>query len=111
MVSIDGGLGYLLLYIMQLVEALDPLLAYLNPFANKPWFFTCLQYKSFENTLGKGEIDRNEQSFLFQQRFLPVLRTFRHFLSNQKLPSANPFSLEASRICCLGKVKLNFIFS
>ena len=29
-----------------------------NPFPNKLWFyvFTCLQYKSFENAVGKGEI-------------------------------------------------------
>ena len=27
--------------------------------------FTCLQYKSFENTVGKGEIARNEQFLLF----------------------------------------------
>ena len=27
--------------------------------------FTCLQYKSFENTAGKGDIDHNEQFLLF----------------------------------------------
>ena len=37
--------------------------------------FTCLQYKSFENTVGKGEIARNEQFLLFPQCFLPVWRT------------------------------------
>ena len=39
----------------------------------------CLQYKSFENTVGKGEIARNEQFLLFPQFFLPFRRTFRHF--------------------------------
>ena len=34
--------------------------------------FTCLQYKSFENTVGKEEIARNEQFLLFPQCFLPV---------------------------------------
>ena len=34
--------------------------------------FTDLQYKSFENTEGKGEIARNEQFLLFPQCFLPV---------------------------------------
>ena len=29
-------------------------------FPNKPLFFTCLQYKSFENTIGNGEIAHNE---------------------------------------------------
>ena len=26
-----------------------------NPFPNKPWYFTRLQYKSFENTVENGE--------------------------------------------------------
>ena len=34
--------------------------------------FTCLQYKSFENTVGKGEIARNEQFLLFPTVFSPV---------------------------------------
>ena len=34
--------------------------------------FTCLQYKAFENTVGKGEIARNEQFLIFPQCFLPV---------------------------------------
>ena len=41
--------------------------------------FTCLQYKSFENTLGKGEIAPNDQFFLFPQCFLSFWRTLRHF--------------------------------
>ena len=47
----------------------------------------CLQYKSFENTVGKGEIARNEQFLLFPQCFLPILRTFHHFhqLLNRRL--------------------------
>ena len=32
--------------------------------------------KPFENTVGKGEIARNEQFLLFQQCFLPVWITF-----------------------------------
>ena len=38
----------------------------------------CLQYKPFENIVGKGEIARNEQFLLFPQCFLPVWRTFCH---------------------------------
>ena len=53
--------------------------SYFNPFPNKPWFFTCLRYKSFENTVGKGEIARNEQFLLFPQCFLPIWRAFCHF--------------------------------
>ena len=61
----------------------------------------CLQYKLFENTVGKGEIARNEQFLLFLQCFQPILRPFFHFLpfsSNLKLSSANSFSLEESKI-------------
>ena len=38
--------------------------------------FTCLQNKSIENTVGKGEIARNEQFLLFPQRFLPIWKPF-----------------------------------
>ena len=56
------------------------------PFPNKPWFFTCLQYKSLENTVGKGEIARNKQFLFFPQCFLPVWRTFCHFRQIQNCP-------------------------
>ena len=49
------------------------------PFPKQAIVFTCLQYKSFENTLGKGKIARKEQFLLFPQCFLPVRRTFFHF--------------------------------
>ena len=57
--------------------------------------------QAFENTVGKGEIARNEQFLLFPQCFLPVWITFCLFLSNLKLSSANSFSLEESKICRL----------
>ena len=41
--------------------------------------FTCLQYKSFENTAGKGEIAREEQFLLVPQCFLPISKPFGHF--------------------------------
>ena len=34
--------------------------------------FTCLQYKYFETTVGKGEIARNKHFLLFPQCFLPI---------------------------------------
>ena len=37
----------------------------------KPLVFTCLQYESFENTMGKTEIACNEQFLIFPQCFLP----------------------------------------
>ena len=68
---------------------------------------TCLQYRSFENTGGKGEIAREEQFLLLPYGFLSFwktyLKNFLPFSSNLKLTSVNPFSLEASRICHLGK--------
>ena len=53
---------------------------WLNPFQNKPWFFRdCNMCKYFGNTVGKGEIARDEQYLLFSHCFLPLLRTFHHF--------------------------------
>ena len=52
---------------------------------------------------GKRKIARNEQFLLFPQCFLSVWRTFPPFSSNIKLPSANYFSLEESKICRLGR--------
>ena len=40
---------------------------------------SCVQYKSFENTVRKGEIACHEQFLLFPQCFLPIWRTFCHF--------------------------------
>ena len=50
-----------------------------EPFPKQALVFTCLQYKSFENTVGKGEIAHNKQFLLFPQCFLPVWITFCHF--------------------------------
>ena len=74
-----------------------------NPFLKQVLVFTCLQYNSFENTVGKGEIARNEQFLLFPQRFLLLLRNVLPFSSNLKLSYANSFCLEESKICRLEK--------
>ena len=68
------------------------------PFPKQALVFTCLQYKSFENTVGIGEIARYEQFLLFPQCFLPIWITFFTFSSNLKLLSAKSFSLEESKI-------------
>ena len=52
---------------------------YAQPFPKQALVFTCLQHKSFENTVGKGEIARDEQFLLFPQCFLPIWTTFCHF--------------------------------
>ena len=41
--------------------------------------FKCLQYKSFENTVGKGQIAHSQQFLLFPQYFLPFFESFSHF--------------------------------
>ena len=43
-----------------------------QPFPRKSLDFMFLQYKSVENSVGKREIDRNEQFLLLPQCFLPV---------------------------------------
>ena len=75
-----------------------------QPFPKQALVFTCLQYKSFENTVGKGEIASSKQFLLFAQCFVPLSsRTFDHFRQDLKLLSANSFRLEESKICRLGK--------
>ena len=74
----------------------------LKPFPEQALDFMYLHHKSFDNAVGKGEIAHNEQFLLFPQCFLPVLRAFCH-LDQIKLSSAISFSLEESKICCLGK--------
>ena len=60
----------------------------------------CLRYKSFENTVGKGEIARNKQFLLFPQCFLPFWITFCHFrqVRNCRLQT---LSVWKSKICRL----------
>ena len=66
----------------------------LNP--HKPCFFTCLQYKSFENTGGKGEIAHYEQFLLFPIRFLPILENFLPFSLSLSANSSGWKSLKLS---------------
>ena len=66
-----------------------------NPFPKQTFVFMCLQYKSFENAVGKREISHNKQVLLFPQYFLQYFSTvfstrlenFLPFLSNLKLSS------------------------
>ena len=45
----------------------EPLI--IQPFPKQALIFTCLQYKSFENTVREGEIDRKEQFLLSHSVF------------------------------------------
>ena len=60
----------------------------------------CLQYKSFENTVGKGEIAHDEQFLVLPQCFTNLENPLP-FLT-LKLSSADSFILEKSKICRLG---------
>ena len=73
----------------------------LNPDPNKPFFFTCLQYKSFENKVKKGEIACNEQYLLFPQSFLSFWTELSVIFFNSKLSSAISLCLDESKICRL----------
>ena len=66
------------------------------PFLKQTLVFMCLQCTSLENTVGKGQI-------AFLSVFSTHLENFLSFLSNLKMLSAKSFSLEESKICCLGK--------
>ena len=59
----------------------------------------CLQYKSFYNTVGKGEIARNEKFLFFPAVFSTLLKNSHQFESDSKLSSAKSFSLEKSEVC------------
>ena len=73
-----------------------------SPLPKQALVFTCLQYNSFENTVENGEIAHEEQFLLFLV-FSTRLKNFPPFSSNSKLSSAKSFSLDESKICCLGK--------
>ena len=53
--------------------------SFVYAFSKQALMCTCLQCNAFENTVGKGEIARNDQFLLFPQYFLPVWSTFCHF--------------------------------
>ena len=77
-----------------------------NPFPNKLLFLLVCSTSLFENTVGKGEIARNEQFFLFLQCFLAfwiLLENYLRFSSTLKLASANAFCLEESKAYRLKK--------
>ena len=79
-----------------LPEAASLNLKLFEPLPKQVLGLTCLQYKYFENTVGKGEIFPTHF-----KKFHPSSP------SNMKLQSANTFSLEGSKIC-LGKGKSFF---
>ena len=73
-----------------------------RPLPKQGLVLTCLQYKSYKNTSGKGEIGHHKQFLLFPS-FSTRFENFLPFSSNSKLLSANSFTLEESKFSCLGK--------
>ena len=71
----------------------------LEHFLKQALLFTCLQYKSFLNTVGKAEIAHNKQFLLFHSVFYP-LGELSAISSDLKFFFANSFNLEESKICC-----------
>ena len=97
-------IGILKVCELKMNQSQDQAVPLFSPFLKQALVFTCLQYKSLENTVGKGEIARYVQFFPFLTVFSTCLENFLQFSSNLKLPSANSLRLEESKICRLGKV-------
>ena len=66
-----------------------------SPFPNKPWFLRVCSKPLF-NTLGQGEIARNEQ-FLLSTVFSTCLESLLLIRSKLKLSSATSLSLEGEK--------------
>ena len=54
-----------------------------KPFPKQALVFMCLPYKTFENTVGKGEIAYNNQFLLIPERFLPFREISTIFIKIQ----------------------------
>ena len=78
------------------------------PFPIQALVFTCLQFKSFENFVGKGEIAHNEQVLLFPQCFpsgelsaifVKIKDCCLHTLSVWKPPFTRAIFIDRSKFC------------
>ena len=76
-------------------KSVHQFLTFQRPFLKQALFFTCLQFKSFEKIMGKGEIASNKQFLFFPQCFLSVSRTFRHFKEHE---------IVVCKVCRFGRV-------
>ena len=72
-------------------------------FQNQPWFLHVCS-TNLSKTLWEKEKLLVKSNFSFSHSvFFILLENFLPFSSNLKLSSANSFSFEESKICCLGK--------
>ena len=67
----NAGNQYFLIFVQSFLS--------ISPFSKQALVFTCVLYKSLENTVRQGEIAHNEQFLLFPQCFLPFQKTVCHF--------------------------------
>ena len=73
-----------------------------NPFPNKPWNLRVCSTSLLKTLLEKEKL-LVTSNFSFSHSVFHPFGELLPFLSNMKLSSANSFSLEESKICCLGK--------
>ena len=79
----------------------------LLPIPTQWHLLTPLGKKPFENTVGKGEIARNEQFLLLPQCFLPIWTTFCHFRQIWNCRLQPPSVLESLKFVVWERVKLS----
>ena len=79
------------------------------PFPKQALVFTCLQYKSFENTVGKGEIARNEQFLLFPHVFSTHLKKFLPFLIKFEIVVCKLFQYGSLELLVWERVKRGLV--
>ena len=78
-------------------------LLHLNPFLNKPSFLRVCSTSLLKTLWELDKLLVTSNFYPFPRVFSTLLENFLPYLSNLKLMSANSFSLEESKICCLGK--------
>ena len=97
-----------MLKMLNVIKTISPLptmflkASYLNPFSNKPRFLRVCSTSLLKTKLGKGEIAHEEQFLLFPTVFFYPFGELSAISSNLKFSTATSFSLEESKICCLG---------
>ena len=72
--------------------------SWVNAFPNKPWFLHVCSTRLLKTLCGKGEIACNSVFYLFQKLSAIFMK--------YKFVVYQPFSLEVSKICRLGKIKI-----
>ena len=90
----------------------------INPFPRQALVFTCLQYKSYENTAEKGEIARNTKAVFLLVCNVSLLKTWLRatspfptvlsFLLENFPPCASNLKLSSANFLISEESKINF---